>query len=174
MHYFLSLIPIGTAVCLSYLPLAYLGTYCFSRPLPPGRAARRSLLYAALIYGAVALFVWLLPSLWWGNRIQHAFGGGFLAYFICYRIALDLALPVDRYTFFIIAVLIVTTLGVGNELMEFVVQTTTGHIFSPDATDTWLDLASNTIGLLLASLICRLRPPVRREQTRPSARLFRN
>ncbi len=85
------------------------------------------------------------------NRLLHIFGGGFLALTTCFLVVRDTKLKITKFQFFVISFLIVTALGVGNELLEFLLQSTTGTIFSPTPTDTWLDLLSNTIGALLAS-----------------------
>ena len=101
-----------------------------------------------------------------GNRFLHGFGGGFLAFLMCWLVARDTKLKITKFQFFVFSFLIVTGLGVANELLEFLLQSTTSFIFSPTATDTWLDLLSNTIGALIASAIFVL--PVGIEPTYPA------
>src|SRR4051812_34545339 len=102
MRFLLSLVPIGLLICISYIPLSYLFAYFFNHSKPTfNRRAWRSIADAAMLYAVVALIVWLIPSIWWGNRIQHGFGGGFLAFFVCYRVSRDLNLSIEPLRFFI-------------------------------------------------------------------------
>lgn len=87
-----------------------------------------------------------------GNRLLHAVGGGMLASLACFLAVKDSRVKITKAQFFILTVLIVTALGVANELAEFFLQETTGEIFAPTITDTWLDLLSNTLGTLVATL----------------------
>jgi hypothetical protein len=86
------------------------------------------------------------------NRILHAWGGGFLGFLICYLAASDAKLRLTKFQFFVFAFLFVSTLGVGNEISEYILQIVTGEPYAPHITDTWLDLISNTVGILIASL----------------------
>ena len=143
------------AMCSAYFGLTYLYWGFFEGRLPP--AFRRRSLYSILGISicmlAVFTGVYLMPSMdiGIGNRILHAFGGGFLAYLVCFLIVRDSGLRISRFRFFIFTFLVVTALGVANEMLEFLLQSTTGLIFSPTPTDTWLDLASNLVGTLLAA-----------------------
>ncbi len=47
----------------------------------------------------------------------------------------------------------VMTLGVGNEIIEFLLHNYTGLQFSTAINDTWLDLVSNTVGAVLAGIL---------------------
>jgi hypothetical protein len=95
----------------------------------------------------------LIPDVQFSNRFLHAFGGGFLGFLVCFLAVKDNNLKIDRFRFFVFSFLIVIALGVANELMEFILQTYTHFIFSPTSTDTWLDLASNLVGIILAAAI---------------------
>lgn len=121
--------------------------------------SRRALVAALIItaLGFLMLFiVTLIPSEYWGNRFQHAFAGGFMAVLVCYLAARDLQLnmqlQITRLQFVVLAILLTTTLGVGNELAEFIFQEYVqifSYQFSATIIDTWLDLASNTFGALV-------------------------
>lgn len=108
-----------------------------------------------LIISTLALVFLLVPVFghWWGNRLQHIMGGGFVAYLMCWRIFDDADLSVNLVQRISLCLLTVTALGVGNELAESIVQATTYAVLSPTTTDTWWDLWSNTIGATLAALI---------------------
>lgn len=86
------------------------------------------------------------------NRFLHAFGGGFLGFLTCFLAARDSKSVINKFQFFILSVLIVTALGVANEIAEFLLQNYTEMVFATTINDTWLDLASNTIGILTASI----------------------
>ena len=97
--------------------------------------------------------VQLVPDTFWANRLQHAFGGGFMA-LVVYIFALrdsDISLRIFQAVIF--GILIVTALGVGNELLELTLQTFTGVQFTHYLTDTWLDLLSNTVGVLAGAFL---------------------
>ena len=76
--------------------------------------------------------------------------GGVVAFVMFFLVVRDTRTALTRLQFFILGFLIVTALGVANELLEFFLQQTTGIIFNDDIFDTWLDLFSNTNGALLA------------------------
>lgn len=87
------------------------------------------------------------------NRVLHAFAGGFTAFAVNFLAARDAKVEIGRMRFFIFAILIVTAMGVGNELIEFFLQKYYHFIFSPTVYDTWLDLFSNLIGTLIAGMV---------------------
>ncbi len=51
------------------------------------------------------------------NRVLHVFGGGFLAFLICFLAALDSRVRIRRFQFFLFSFLIVIALGVANEIL---------------------------------------------------------
>ena len=89
----------------------------------------------------------------WANRVLHALGGGAMAMLVCYRAMKDAHLKISRFQFVALSLLLATAMGVANELMEFSIQTTAGIIFAPNTMDTWLDLTSNTVGMVVAGTI---------------------
>ena len=76
-----------------------------------------------------------------------------MAMLVCYRAMKDAHLKISRFQFVALSLLLATAMGVANELMEFSIQTTAGIIFAPNTMDTWLDLTSNTVGMVVAGTI---------------------
>lgn len=93
-----------------------------------------------------------VPDLELSNRILHTFGGGFLAFMVCFLVAKDGKLPIGKFQFFLFSFMMVITLGVVNETMELFLQYNFGLPFARNVSDTWFDLLSNTVGALLASV----------------------
>ena len=89
----------------------------------------------------------------WSNRLLHALGGGFVAFFVCFLVARDSQIDITRFQFFVFSFLLVTAFGVGNEILEFAIQHYLDLTFARDVADTWLDLVSNTVGVLVAAAI---------------------
>jgi len=145
-----------TGLCLSYVVLSYGLPWFFE-----GRRARlspnalRSILVIALS-ASIAFFVsFQIEDIQLANRALHMLGGGFVAFLACVLAARDTGLTIGRLRFFIVATLLVTFMGVANELVEFVLDTYTSLLFSSSRIDTWLDLASNVLGILIAA-VCLL------------------
>lgn len=87
------------------------------------------------------------------NRILHIFGGGFLAFFMCFLISIDTKIRVDRFRLFTFILFVVLSLGVANEMMEYVLGLYTPLTFADTADDTRLDLISNCVGAVLAIIM---------------------
>ncbi len=148
------LLIIGIGMCISYVVIAEVYWLFFVGSLAPLR--RRSLLSIVLIFlfcAAAFTVSLMIPDKEFGNRVLHALGGGFVAFFVCFRAVRDTRLPITRFQFFILGALTVTAMGVGNELLELLLQTTLGFFFSQNPYDTWLDLLSNTVGILVAAAV---------------------
>ena len=88
-----------------------------------------------------------------GNRLLHAVGGGFVGSLLCFLVVKDGRLAINKWQFLIITALIVTALGVANELYEFVLQMYFHHISSATVIDTWQDLTSNTVGIIISLIV---------------------
>ncbi len=86
-----------------------------------------------------------------GNRVLHVFGGGFLAFLVCFLVVRDSGLRIGRFRFFVFSFLLTVALGVANELVEFLLQRYFWVVFAQTLTDTWLDLLSNVFGALIAA-----------------------
>ncbi len=95
----------------------------------------------------------LIPDAAWGNRVQHAVGGGVVAFLVCFCATGDSGVRMSRFQFVALSVLIVTALGVANEMFEYVLQTFGIALFAETPEDTWLDLVSNTVGIVVAAAI---------------------
>jgi hypothetical protein len=139
---------------LTYVGLYYLYPLFFTQKIIP--LTKSSWISIGWIIGlSLAVYVVsnTIPSIALGNRVLHTFGGGFLALLTCFLVVRDTKLEISRLQFFIISFAVVTTLGVGNELLEFFFQNVTTIVFADTISDTWLDLVSNTVGILLASAV---------------------
>lgn len=152
MHSFL--IP-WSIVCMSilYFALVLLFPFFFNQQLV--KITKRSFLSIAIISGfsiLVGSIVFSINNDVFANRFQHAFMGGFLAFLVCYLSAKDSRVSINKFQFFFFSLLIVTSLGVVNEMAEYIGQNYTPLVFSNSINDTWLDLISNTIGSLIAGI----------------------
>lgn len=148
--YYLALITFG--MCLGYVFLEHVFNLFFEKHL--AHLGKRSLTSVAIIL-AVSLFGYFLTSLIpdpeTSNRILHMFGGGFMAVMVCFLVVKDSRIAITRFQFFVFSFFVVTALGVGNEILEFVLQQYFNFISSTYINDTWLDLISNTAGILVGS-----------------------
>lgn len=113
---------------------------------------------AASSLAIIIIFAWLgytvtflIPDLETGNRVLHLFVGGFLGTLICFLVARDGGFRISRLQFFIMSLLIVTALGAFNEHIEYFLQTYVRYLFYSNPKDTWLDLLSNTTGILIGN-----------------------
>lgn len=142
---------------VAYVPLYALFTAFFDKErFPQWRIAVHSLGWVLAALAIAFFFSYSLTDLWWANRVQHALGGGAVAYFMCWRIANDARLSLSRLKTLVFCFLVVMALGVANELVESLLQQYTSIIFASDTSDTWLDLWSNTIGALGAGSLLTL------------------
>lgn len=149
----LYLMVITAGLCAAYVALIFFFPFFFQ--IKSSKVSKRSIVRSlfALILLSIAGYAvaFSIPDLELGNRVLHGFGGGFMAFFACFLAAKDSRLPIDRVRFFILCALIVTALGVANELAELFLERCCGLPLPETLDDTWLDLMSNTVGLLLAS-----------------------
>lgn len=93
-----------------------------------------------------------IPSELWGNRFLHAFGGGFMGMLACFLVVKDSRIHIRKFQFFVFSFMVVTMLGVGNEIAECILQNYGTLEASTSINDTWLDLISNTIGIFIGSI----------------------
>lgn len=138
-----------------YFFLAYCLAFFFEwdRPTFTVTKSIRSLGLISLGAALVFLVMESVESRELANRIEHAFGGGFLAFLTCYMVARDVGRSLTRFQFFVLAFLTVTALGVANEILEFIAQEYFGYVLAKNLNDTWLDLISNTIGAFLGAAV---------------------
>jgi len=145
---------LSVVLALSCYPIARLLHYFFSSTMRPVSAARwlksgGMILALSLAVYAISMSIEDIET---GNRIIHAFGGGFLAYMACYLAARDTGLHVSKIRFFIFCFMLVMTLGIFNEVVEYVMQNHFHFTAAPNVNDTWLDLISNIVGTLIAAI----------------------
>ncbi len=143
-----------TALCVAYVVLAFLFAAFFRAPWP--RFGWRSLVSLGIII-AVSVSSYLISfaihDRQLSNRALHIVGGGLVSFLICFLVTKDHRLQIPRFQFFIFSMLIVTAMGVGNEIIECIVQYISPVIFAQDPRDTWYDLISNLVGSLAASVV---------------------
>lgn len=168
------LIAITVGLCMAYFAIRVLFGVFFGIKLsrPSNSSAGRKAMVRALrsiclifAFSVIGYVIALnIPDAETGNRILHGFGGGFMAFFVCFLAAKDLRADAisrglgggvvgpNRFQFFVLSVLLVAALGIGNEIMEFLFQNHTKLIFAVGVNDTWLDLISNLIGSVIAAI----------------------
>jgi hypothetical protein len=145
------LFTMSVVITFSYFPIAlFLHFFFNSKPrFNPHKyiVSCTALLVFSLTTYMVSIMV---PNFEMGNRIIHTFGGGFLVYMACFFAAKDTHLAANKLKFAVLCFMLVMTLGVFNEIVEYVLQNYFNFTAAPHINDTWLDLISNTVGCLIA------------------------
>ncbi|OGZ08138.1 MAG: hypothetical protein A3C93_00870 [Candidatus Lloydbacteria bacterium RIFCSPHIGHO2_02_FULL_54_17] len=137
----------------SYLLLYFLFPVFFRSGVPTiGWRSLRSVAYIVVAYLSVLFVSFAASDPEWSNRILHIFGGGFVSLSVCFLVVSDTHLRISRFQFIVFSILVVTGLGVANEITEFFLQNYLGFVFAEGVNDTWLDLISNVCGALIATL----------------------
>ena len=148
------LLVIALGLCVLYTSLLWFFPYFFGKPSAVKQAfSLRSIAYLLALYTFVIWIVFSMEDIELGNRILHSVAGGFAAFMTCFLAVRDTRLPLSRLRFFIFSALLVTSLGVVNELAELILSFFVEFDFPRHIDDTWFDLASNTVGLLVAALV---------------------
>lgn len=144
---------VGTAVlfALTYIAAVYGAPRLLNQGTP--RVSIHSLVSIFILSLALSSFSMVFPEWEFGNRLQHALGGGALVVFLLYRALRDTHIALRPLQFIVLGVLVASTLGVGYELLEFLGEVSTPLSFQTNSYDTWLDLLSNTVGALGAASI---------------------
>ena len=150
---------LALGLCLAYGLFAYGFAWFFGAG--PVRLSRRSVVYIALVAVAGDFVSTLIPDWQLANRVLHILAGGFAGYLACVLAARDASLAIGRARFAIVAALLVTALGVANEHLELALQSFAHLRFAATVSDTWLDLASNTVGIALGALALTWLVPTR-------------
>lgn len=141
-------------LCATYFILYFLFSIFFKNTITrPNHKSVYSIIYVVIFSLLSYLIVYVIPNEWWSDRVLHLLGGGAVSFFLCFLVVKDSKLNIGRFQFFIFSFLIVTALGVGNEIIEFFLQHYFNIIFASTVTDTWLDLISNLIGTLIAAAV---------------------
>lgn len=106
---------------------------------------------AVILQLAAALFAELEGGRF-GNLILHSVGGGVAATLLFFYLMKTFGFKTN-WRFELAALMgFVSTLGVINEIGEYVAESASLGIFSLDSHDVWRDLVANTSGMLLAWL----------------------
>ena len=140
-------------MCATYLASIFLFPFFFAQKvLSPKKntfASFVSICILSTIFYTIALSI---RDLELANRILHVLGGGFLGFFVCFIATRNSGVSINKFQFFVFSALIVLALGIGNELLEFLLQNRFNIISAKTASDTWFDLASNVVGIILAGV----------------------
>lgn len=148
------LLLITAGLVTSYFGISYLLSYFFEQRRP--QFGRRTVMSLVVISAASLLgyiIVLNIPNPELANRILHGYGGGFLAFLVCFLSVQDCKIKLTTFQFIVMSVLIVTALGVMNEILEFILQNYFALNFSDTINDTWFDLVSNSAGILAAVIL---------------------
>ncbi|MBI5138281.1 MAG: hypothetical protein HZA95_00600 [Candidatus Vogelbacteria bacterium] len=146
---------IASLMCAMYFVVYFVAPKFFEKTSAPlaWKHTLRSLV-VILVTAFIAMYlVFATPSEWWGNRIQHALGGGFVATMVCYLAVKDSKIKLSYLQFIFATLMLVSLLGVGNEVVEYLAQHFLDIISAATVDDTWLDLVSNLVGIAVG-LIC--------------------
>jgi uncharacterized membrane protein YjdF len=87
------------------------------------------------------------------NRFLHAYGGGFVAFFMCFCAVRDAHRGISRLQLATFAFLMVGMLGIINEIAEYILHAYGHLVFVEDIFDTSLDLIANTVGSIVALVL---------------------
>lgn len=145
------LVAITLSLCISYFTLSFIFPFFLENRLL--KIGLKSLVSIGLIFILSFLGYFIAFNIQdseLGNRFLHGFGGGFMALLVCFLVVKDSGLQIRKFQFIFLSLLTVTALGVANEILEFFLQNYAGMTFSTSVNDTWLDLISNTVGMLIA------------------------
>ncbi len=138
--------------CVTYIILLFLFPAFFGHKREPMTKKSLLSLSCIILFSLISYKIaYSIENKEVGNRILHGLGGGVLALLVCFFVVKDSKIPITRFQFFFLGFLLVTALGVANEIMEFILQHYFNISFARTSTDTWLDLVSNTVGALVAS-----------------------
>ncbi len=139
--------------CFTYIVFFYLFGLFFETEVSLSKRSIISLIIIAILSFITYEIAFMIPSLEIGNRFLHGVGGGFMSSLLSFLVFKDTKIQVSKFQFFFFTFLIVSTLGVFNEILEFFLQNYAHKIFAINSKDTWLDLISNTVGAIISGLI---------------------
>ncbi len=166
-HLYLFFAAIGLGV--SYFLLSFIFSKFFSQPLANGRLKKLKpiliVVILSLIISAISHEMPVGPD----NRFLHALGGGFMVVLVCFLAIKNLQFGISKFQFIVVSALTATAFGVANELLEFFLENYFGLVSNVSLNDTWLDLASNTVGILVALFI--LTPLYKQEKQEVGAKM---
>ena len=148
---YLAFITLG--LCTAYFFLEHLFNLFFERHL--AHVSRRNIgsVVTIILSSLFVYFIaYIIPDVELANRFLHMIGGGFLSVMVCFLVVKDSRIHISKFQFFVFSFFIVTALGVGNEIMEFILQNYFSLVAATTINDTWLDLISNLMGILAGSI----------------------
>lgn len=91
-----------------------------------------------------------------GNLILHGLGGGVVSCLLFFYLIRTFNIQLNWRLELAALFMFVSSLGVINELLEYVGQLTTPWIFNADLHDTWRDLTANSTGAVVAWFAVRI------------------
>src|SRR3989338_874868 len=139
--------------CVAYVVLFFGFPFFFTNSFSKiHRGSIASIVSIFVCYFVVLFLSSSISSPELANRILHTLGGGSLVVLICFLAVKDSGVKIKSFQFFIMSISIAILFGVANEILEYILQNHFGFIFADSVNDTWLDLISNTVGALLASI----------------------
>jgi Sec-independent protein secretion pathway component TatC len=146
------LILISVSLCILYFVLFFIFPELFNQERRKIESSSFVSILLILLLSFLGYFIaFNISDTELSNRFLHGFGGGFMAFLVCFLIVRDTRLKINKFQFFVLSILIVTALGATNEILEFFLQNYVGFVFATTINDTWLDLISNAVGSLLAT-----------------------
>jgi len=145
-----------TAYLLLYIILNYALQLVLKKKVDKQTLQKKSFILITLSSVAVFSIVFLIRDPELANRFQHAIAGGFLTMLISYLAFKDSQVEINKLQIILLSVLVVTFLGVLNEILEFIIQINTNLVFADNLNDTWLDLTSNFFGIMLGNIFALL------------------
>jgi len=145
-----------TAYLLLYIILNYALQLVLKKKVDKQTLQKKSFILITLSSVAVFSIVFLIRDPELANRFQHAIAGGFLTMLISYLAFKDSQVEINKLQIILLSALVVTFLGVLNEILEFIIQINTNLVFADNLNDTWLDLTSNFFGIMLGSIFALL------------------
>ncbi|MEA4910619.1 MAG: hypothetical protein VB048_07585 [Bacteroidaceae bacterium] len=150
--YMISYIIFIVAYIILYVMLNYAFQFIFKGKINKKTLKKKSFLI--ILFSGIFIFsiVFFIKDPEFANRVQHAIAGGFLTMLISYLSFKDSEVKLNKLQILILTALIVTFLGVLNEIFEFFVQMNTSLVFALSVNDTWLDLTANSFGIILGSV----------------------
>lgn len=145
-----------TAYLLLYIILNYALQLVLKKKINKQTLQKKSFILIALSSVTIFSIVFLIKDPELANRFQHAIAGGFLVMLISYLAFKDSQVEINKLQIILLSALVVTFLGVLNEILEFIIQINTKLVFADNLNDTWLDLTSNFFGIMLGSIFALL------------------
>lgn len=150
---YLYLFFIAVALGMSYFLLSFIFSKFFSQPLADKSLKKIYPVASIVILSIIISASTLEMPTGLDNRLLHAFGGGLMVVLVCFLATKNLQSGISRFQFAVISTLTATAFGVANELLEFFLQSYFSLVANTGLNDTWLDLTSNTVGIMIAIIL---------------------